>query len=58
LEIQSTVTDADMFLTESKCNSTRDKLWVDLLDKKLPEPEDSGRAIELAYIDLYGYDPQ
>ena len=49
-----------MFLTESKnVIATRDKLWVDLLDKETAGTRRIlDEAIEFAYIDLYGYDPQ
>jgi hypothetical protein len=58
-QIQADITDADiMFLKSSDAVGTRDQLWRRLLDKLTARSQallDEG--IELAYIDLYGYDP-
>ena len=58
-QIQPVITDADEALLKSRdAIGTRDQLWRALLDKLTARSQALlEEGIELAYIDLYGYDP-
>lgn len=59
MEIQPTITDADIRLVTTKdVIATRDQLWRSLLEKITSRSRTIlEEEIELAYVDLYGYDP-
>lgn len=60
LGIQPAITDADILLVKSRdVIATRDKLWRALLKNVTARSQSIlDEQIELAYVDLYGYDPR
>ena len=59
MEVQPTITDADVQLVSTQdVIATRDQLWRSLLEKITSRSRMIlAEEIELAYVDLYGYDP-